>query len=224
MIEQVPWWSPLVGYALGWLTGRLDRETHDAPRRRVCYENKRSPAGHSNPPSLGCKPAPPAGPPPRPAPGMRREYLYSPATMAECGGPCWEAQDPRACDCGALWRDLAARWPTIYVEDYPPGYWGNDIPPNLPRRSDVLMAPEMDPRFGAPWDEGTAQRGNGHGGPTTPKPEIVPKPQYPGGYISLDGAQPFRVRGRLQPPPDELDAYTYFSTQGDTPNPPPTTP
>ena len=38
--------------------------------------------------------------------GMRREYLLHPPTMAECGGPCWEAQDPRACDCGALWRDV----------------------------------------------------------------------------------------------------------------------
>jgi hypothetical protein len=28
--------------------------------------------------------------------------------MAECGGPCWEAQDPRCCDCGALWRDAPA--------------------------------------------------------------------------------------------------------------------
>ena len=31
-----------------------------------------------------------------------------------------------------------------------------------------------DPRFGVPWDEGLVQRGNGSGGPTTPKPEIVP--------------------------------------------------
>jgi len=41
-----------------------------------------------------------------PAPGMRREWLWSPSQMAECGGPCWEAQDPRCCDCGALWRDV----------------------------------------------------------------------------------------------------------------------
>ncbi len=109
-----------------------------------------------NPPASGRKPAPPAGPPiygwgphqlnpPPPAPGMRREYLLSPATMAECGGPCFEAWDPRACTCGARWRD-------------------------------VLMAPEMDPRFGVPWDEGSTQRGNGQGGPATPKPPIKPKP------------------------------------------------
>lgn len=81
--------------------------------------------------------------------------------------------------------------------------------------------------FGEPvrLDEGPVQRGNGSGGPSTPKPEIVPKPQYSGGYISLDGAQPFRVRGRLQPLPDELDAYTYQrGPQGGTPNPPPEVP
>jgi hypothetical protein len=47
--------------------------------------------------------------PPPPAPGMRREWIWSPTQMAECGGPCWEAQDPRHCDCGALWRDVPIR-------------------------------------------------------------------------------------------------------------------
>ena len=72
---------------------------------------------------------------PPPAPGMRREYLWSPSGMAECGGPCWEAQDPRLCHCGALWRDVPIR-----------------------------------------WDEGQTQRGNGNGGPTTPKPPSKPQP------------------------------------------------
>jgi hypothetical protein len=67
-------------------------------------------------------------PPPTLAPGMRREYLWSPTQMAECGGPCWEAQDPRRCVCGALWRDVPIR-----------------------------------------LDEGKTQRGNGNGGPNTPK-------------------------------------------------------
>jgi hypothetical protein len=40
---------------------------------------------------------------------MRREWLWNPSQMAECGGPCWEAQDPRYCDCGALWRDVPIR-------------------------------------------------------------------------------------------------------------------
>ena len=74
-----------------------------------------------------------------PAPGMRREYIYNPTQMAECGGPCWEAQDPRGCDCGALWRDVPLNSVTI--------------------------------------TEGPVQRGQGNGGPSTPKPAIVPRPQ-----------------------------------------------
>lgn len=76
--------------------------------------------------------------PPPTALGTRREYLYSPSTMAECGGPCFEAWDPRACDCGQLWRDVPIR-----------------------------------------MDEGSTQRGNGNGGPSTPKPGIISKPQFP---------------------------------------------
>ena len=36
----------------------------------------------------------------------RRVCIWSPTQMAECGGPCWEARDPSACDCGALWMDV----------------------------------------------------------------------------------------------------------------------
>jgi hypothetical protein len=61
----------------------------------------------SNPPPPGRKQPPP------PAPGMRREYIYSPATMAECGGPCWDAWDPRSCTCGALWRDVPCKPPAF---------------------------------------------------------------------------------------------------------------
>ena len=63
--------------------------------------------------------------PPPPAPGMRREWLWSPSQMAECGGPCWAAQDPRRCDCGALWRDVPAT-PTK-----PQPHGGRQLP-NLP--------------------------------------------------------------------------------------------
>ena len=62
MIEQVPWWSPLVGYALGWLIGRLDRETQDRPLRRFNHENRRGPVG---PPPLKLRrrePEPPQDP------------------------------------------------------------------------------------------------------------------------------------------------------------------
>ena len=33
------------------------------------------------------------------------------------------------------------------------------------------------------FDEGQTQRGNGSGGPATPKPNIVPKPQFPAGRV-----------------------------------------
>jgi len=84
-----------------------------------------------------CMPLPPAPPRVR----MRRVYLWSHAQMAECGGPCWKNQDPRCCDCGALWRDV--------------------------------------PRAPQAFTEGPIQRGNGAGGPNTPKPAITPKPQFP---------------------------------------------
>ena len=69
-------------------------------------------------------------------PYYRREYLHSPSTVAECGGPC--KAGPEHCHCGQLWRDVPVR-----------------------------------------FDPGRVQRGNNSGGPTTPKPAIVPKPQFP---------------------------------------------
>lgn len=77
---------------------------------------------------------------------MHRVHIYSPATMAECGGPCCEAWDPQSCDCGALWRDVAARWPTITVEDFPEGYWDDGVPPSLPSRRDLpTFRPDWSP-------------------------------------------------------------------------------
>jgi len=71
--------------------------------------------------------------PPPPAPGMRREWIWSPSQMAECGGPCWEAQDPRCCDCGALWRDV----PAVHAKPQPHGgrlikSWEEPSPPSEP--------------------------------------------------------------------------------------------
>jgi hypothetical protein len=48
-----------------------------------------------------------------------------------------------------------------------------------------------------PFIEGRTQRGNGNGGPTTPKPEITPRGQWPGGY------QPRPSRPGANPPPSE---------------------
>ena len=47
------------------------------------------------------------------------------------------------------------------------------------------------------FTEGRTQRGNGNGGPTTPKPEIIPRGQWPGGY------QPRPSRPGANPPPSE---------------------
>lgn len=45
MNVQVPWWTVLVGYAFGWLMGRLDRETQNDSRRRINHENTNRPSG-----------------------------------------------------------------------------------------------------------------------------------------------------------------------------------
>lgn len=37
----------------------------------------------------------------QPEPGSKRRYIYNPAQIAECGGPC--QQGPDHCDCGELW-------------------------------------------------------------------------------------------------------------------------
>ena len=52
---------------------------------------KREPAPSTEPLIYGWGPGQ-LNPPP-PAPGMRREWLWSPSQMAECGGPCWEAHE-----------------------------------------------------------------------------------------------------------------------------------
>jgi hypothetical protein len=47
-----------------------------------------------------------------------------------------------------------------------------------------LYAKFIDPSLGVPWEEGRTQRGNGSGGPTTPKPPI--KPQLPDRIVPLE--------------------------------------
>lgn len=49
------------------------------------------------------------------------------------------------------------------------------------QRAAELYARFIDPSIGVPWEEGHTQRGNGHGGPSTPKPEIKPQPS--GGHL-----------------------------------------
>ena len=51
-------------------------------------------------------------------------------------------------------------------------------PNRQPTFAELLMPP---PRGGelVRMDEGRVQRGNGNGAPATPKPDIIPKPQFP---------------------------------------------
>ena len=168
----------LCGFSLSWIAMSLRRNPpppgrKPAPpagppdwRRSFNHENINPPTGE---PPLKWRQREPAQPdpppygwgpnqlnPPPPAPGMRREWLWSPSQMAECGGPCWEAQDPRLCDCGALWRDVPIR-----------------------------------------LDEGTVQRGNGKGGPTTAKPPIKPQPtggRQVGDLIKPEFPPPRKIR------------------------------
>jgi hypothetical protein len=58
------------------------------------------------------------------------------------------------------------------------------------------------------FNEGPTQRGNGNGGPTTPKPEINSKPQPAGGRLIGPGGVPIGYQPRpsrpgANPPPSE---------------------
>ena len=97
--------------------------------------------------------------------------------------------------CRELMRDQGPDWrrsinhENINAPQGPP-------PLNLRRSDPVRM------------DEGHTQRGNGHGGPSTPKPAIIPKPQPSGGRL-IDqsgmtvGYRPLPRPGHTTPPPRE---------------------
>lgn len=91
------------------------------------------------------------------------------AIAAACAGfaagwICWTAVEQRQ----SYWLDYCRRRRSLRR----PG-------PYSIRAEGFCIPPETDPRFGVPWEEGTVQRGNGHGGPTTPKAQIRPTPQQP---------------------------------------------
>ncbi len=87
---------------------------------------------------------------------------------------------------------------------YRPGYCSINYPdPSQDRRL-------TNPYSGEPitLTEGSTQSGNRNGGPTKPKPEIVPKPQFPPGrIIGADGMtigyRPIPSRPDANPPPRE---------------------
>ena len=66
-----------------------------------------------------------------------------------------------------------------------------------------LYAKFIDPSLGVSWDEGRTQRGNGSGGPTTPKPLIKPQPS--GGRMRTAGYQP--LPGQVALPPHHHESH-----------------
>jgi hypothetical protein len=66
---------------------------------------------------------------------------------------------------------------------YQPGYRSINYPDPSPDRRPT------NPYTGEPvtFTEGSTQRGNGNGGPSTPKPAIIPKPQQAGQWRRRDG-------------------------------------
>lgn len=111
MIEHVPSWWPVAGYALGFLMGATSGV-------RFRFRFYRRLLGRSR--RYGNCVYFPAAPP---RAGYRRVYFDMPTQVAECGGPC-EA-GPEHCDCGALWRDVPIKpQPTggrlIRVDQEPP--------------------------------------------------------------------------------------------------------
>jgi len=60
--------------------------------------------------------------------------------------------------------------------------------------------PPAPPVISVTWLEGPVQRGNGNGGRTTPKPDIIPKPQPTGGRLIESSFFPFRYRPKSSRP------------------------
>ena len=84
------------------------------------------------------------------------------------------------------------------------GFWMGRWWPRFSRYS--RMGPPKG-SYGGRLDPGSVQRGNGSGGPTTPKPDIIPKPQFPHGrvvdlYGCTVGYIPLRQGGTPNPPPE----------------------
>jgi hypothetical protein len=93
---------------------------------------------------------------------------------------------------GALFGLLLCGWPwhprfSRYSRRMSPPQGSYGLPPDHDwRRSfthENLNKPTGEPplklRRSIRLDPGSVQRGNGNGGPSTPKPRIIPKPQFP---------------------------------------------
>jgi hypothetical protein len=110
------------------------------------------------------------------------------------------AASQRRPSCRELMRDRAPDWRRSFSHENT----------NRPSGSPPLKLRRSEPKeLFIRMDEGRTIRGNGNGGPTTPKPNIIPKPQPAGGRLIIEG----RLFGGYQPRP-----------QQGTPNPPPSEP
>ena len=97
----------------------------------------------------------------------------------------------------AGWRARGSQRP-------PRGSYGNCVPllPAPPyRRGSNPFTSEFQQQINdcLGFTESSIHRGNGHGGPTTPKPDIIPKPQPPGGRLIGPSGAP--IGYRPSPPP-----------------------
>ena len=163
----------VAGFLFAWcLRSLLDRGPRQVGRRG------------SNPAPRSRKPAPPAGPPEQPLTAQLIRYW------------AWEQEQVRR-----AWLDPAMGEP--WPEDCKPAPPAGQDAPTL--RSAVERLLEATVGLGdvddAVWfgraaldadkvrlDEGSTQRGNGHGGPTTPKPPARPQPH--GGRLIINNKPP----------------------------------
>ena len=109
--------------------------------------------------------------------------------------------------CGSVLTQIAMSLRTPRRGSNPPPPGRKPAPPAGPPCNGGEITLAQWEAMRTPFTEGPVQRGNGNGGPTTPKPPIKPQPS--GGYLTREGLW----LGGYQPRP-----------QLGTPNPPPETP
>jgi hypothetical protein len=148
--------APVSWFAVGAVFGAVLCGWPWHPRFSRYSRSSRYRAGEDS--NGNCVPMPPG----TPAPAMRREYIWNPVQMAECGGPCWRAQDPCFCDCGALWRDVPSK-PVAFTDGFVQRGQGNgglstEKPPINPQLSGGQMVGPVLPVLPAPPRPRTARR------------------------------------------------------------------
>ena len=134
-------------------------------RRDVYWREFNTRRRGSNPPPPGRKPAPPAGPPEQPLTAQLIRYWY------------WKNEQVRR-----AWTDPGLGDP------WPEGCQPAPAPPTGPPCGGGEITLAQWEAMRTPFVEGRTQRGNGNGGPTTPKPPIKPQPH--GGRLIKSWEEP----------------------------------